>query len=141
MHTIQITQLFNAPQQEIFDYLSDHNNFGKLLNADILRIKDAEGENPNGLGSVRSIRLGFELVQETVITFESPTLIEYKITSNVPIVHHHGRLVFSSPEKGVTLLNYTIEMETKIPFADGVLLFILKTIITNGLKKLAAKYK
>ena len=34
--------------------------------------------------------------------------------------HHHGRLVFSSPEKGVTLLNYTIEMETKIPFADGV---------------------
>ena len=141
MQTIRMTQLFNASQREVFDFLSNHNNLGKILNANIERIRDAEGLDPNGLGSVRSIKLGIELVQETVTTFEAPNLIEYTITSNAPINYHLGRLEFSTPEKGKTLLTYTIDMETKIPFADSASLFVLKTIISNGLKKLASKYK
>lgn len=140
MNTIQMTQTFNAPQQEIFDYLSDHENLSDILNANITRIKDADGNNPNGVGSVRSIKIGIEILQETVITFDSPNLIEYKITSNAPIRYHLGRLEFSTPEQGKTLLNYTIEMESKIGFIDGFVGFILQTIIGNGLKKLAAKY-
>ena len=141
MQTIQIIQEFNAPQQEIFDYLSDHNNFGSLLNANITRIKDAGGVNPNGLGSVRSIKLGVELLQETIVTFDSPNLIEYKITNDVPVKFHLGTLEFSSLEKNKTLLNYTIQMESKFGFADSFILFLIKTSIKNGLKKLAAKYK
>ena len=140
MQTIQIIQEFNAPQQEIFDYLSDHNNFGSLLNANITRIKDAEGANPNGLGSVRSIKMGFELLQETIVTFDSPNLIEYKITNDVPVKFHLGTLEFSSPGKNKTLLNYTIQMESKFGFLDPLILLLIKTSIKNGLKKLAAKY-
>lgn len=141
MKSISITQTFNAPQQEIFDYLSDHNNLGSILNAQIIRIKDAEGNNPNGVGSIRSIKIGIEILQETVITFDAPNLIEYKISSNAPINYHLGRLEFSTPTKGQTLLNYTIDMESKFTFADGIITFILQTIIQNGLKKLAKKYK
>ena len=141
MNSISMTQVFNAPQQEIFDFLSDHSNFGKLLMADISRIKDAEGPNPNGLGSVRSIKLGIEILQETIVTFDAPNLIEYKITSNAPVNYHLGRLEFSSPEPGKTLLNYTIDMESKLGFIDGAVGLLLKTVISNGLKKLAAKYK
>lgn len=141
MQTIRMTQVFNAPQEEIFNYLCDHNNMGKVLNANIVRITDAEGENPNGVGSVRSIRLGVELVQETVTAFDEPNLIEYQITSNAPIQYHLGRMKFSTPEAGKTQLDYTIDMETKVPLADGILLFVLKTIITAGLKNLAARYK
>lgn len=141
MQTVHITQEFNAPQQEIFDYLSDHNNFGSILNANITRIKDADGKNPNGLGSVRSIKLGLELLQETIVTFDSPNLIEYKITNNVPVKYHLGTLEFSSPSENKTLLNYTIQMESKFGFLDPLILFGIKTTIVNGLKKLAAKYK
>lgn len=141
MQTIHITQEFNAPQQEIFDYLSDHNNFGSLLNANITRIKDADGDNPNGLGSVRSIKLGVELLQETIVTFDEPNLIEYKITNNVPINYHLGTLEFSSPAKNKTLLNYSIQMESKLGFIDGAILFLIKTSIVNGLKNLAKKYQ
>ena len=141
MNTIQMSQSFNAPRQEIFNYLSDHENLGSILSANIKRIKNSDGNNPNGVGSVRSIRMGIEILQETVVTFDEPNLIEYKITSNVPINYHLGRLAFSSPEPGKTMLNYTITMESKLSFADGILGFILKTVISSGLKKLAAKYR
>lgn len=140
MKNIQMTQVFNAPQHEIFDYLSDHNNLGPILNANIVRIKDANGDNPNGLGSVRSIKIGVEILQETVVTFDDPNVIEYKITSNAPVRYHLGRLEFTTPEKGKTFLNYTIEMESKFAFADGFITFILKSIIQRGLKNLATKY-
>lgn len=141
MQTVHIIQEFNAPQQVIFDYLSDHNNFGSLLNANITRIKDADGENPNGLGSVRSIKLGVEILQETIVTFDEPNLIEYKISNNVPIKYHLGTLEFSSPAKNKTILNYTIQLESKFGFLDAGILFAIKTTIKNGLKKLANKYK
>jgi hypothetical protein len=141
MQTIQMTQEFNAPQQLIFDYLSDHNNLSSVLNANITRIKDADGDNPNGLGSVRSIKLGIEILQETVVTFDDPNLIEYTISSNAPINYHLGRLEFSSPTKNKTLLVYTIQLESKFAIVDPVVSFLLQTTINNGLKKLAAKYK
>lgn len=141
MRTIQMTQTFNAPQREIFDVLSNHHNMGNVLNANIERIRDADGLDPNGLGSVRSIKIGIEILQETVTVFEAPNLIEYTITSNAPVNYHLGKMEFSTPEKGKTLLTYTIDMETKFPFADSTLLFVLKTIISSGLKRLAAKYK
>ena len=141
MRTIQMTQTFNAPQREIFDVLSNHHNMGNVLNANIERIRDADGLDPNGLGSVRSIKIGIEILQETVTVFEAPNLIEYTITSNAPVNYHLGKMEFSTPEKGKTLLTHTIEMETKFPFADSTLLFVLKTIISSGLKRLAAKYK
>jgi hypothetical protein len=141
MKTIQMTQEFNAPQQVIFDYLSDHNNLSSILNANITRIKDADGDNPNGLGSVRSIKLGIEILQETVVAFNNPNLIEYKITSNTPINYHLGSLEFSSPSKNKTLLVYTIQLESKFALIDSVITFVLETTIKNGLKKLANSYK
>jgi hypothetical protein len=141
MQTIQVKQSFNAPQQLIFDYLSNHNNLGSILNANIKRIKDADGIDPNGVGSVRSINLGIEILQETVVTYHSPNIIEYKITSNAPVVYHLGTLEFSSPTKNTTLLVYTIQLESKFAIVDPVISFLLKFTIENGLKKLAAKYK
>ena len=141
MQTIQMSQEFNAPQQIIFDYLSNHNNLGSILNANITRIKDADGDNPNSLGSVRSIKMGIELLQETIVTFNDPNLIEYKITSKAPINYHLGTLEFSSPKKNKTLLVYTIQMESKFALIDPIVTFLLQTTIKNGLKKLAENYK
>jgi len=140
MANVHMTQEFNAPIEVIFDYLSDHNNFGQLLGANITRIKDSSGENPNGLGSVRSIKLGVELLQETIVTFDAPRVIEYKISNNVPVNYHLGRLEFTSLGDTKTLLNYSIELESKFSFLDPLLLFGIESTIKRGLKKLAASY-
>lgn len=140
MASVHMTQEFNAPIEIIFDYLSDHNNFGKLLGANITRIKDASEANPNGLGSVRSIKLGIEILQETIVTFDAPRVIEYKISNNVPVNYHLGRLEFTSLDDHKTLLNYSIELESKFSFLDPLVLFGIETTIKRGLKNLAKKY-
>lgn len=141
MQSIYMSQIFNAPQEEIFEFLSNHNNLGKLLHANITRIKDAEEDNLNGIGSVRSIRMGIEILQETVTDFEAPDYIVYEITSKAPINFHQGRLEFTTLEEGKTQLIYTIDLETKFPFIDNGILFVLKTIISHGLKNLAERYQ
>lgn len=140
MQYIDIIQKFNAPQQEIFDFLSNHNNLKSIFMIDVKRIKDAEGDNKNGLGSVRSLGIGVGLIEETVTVFEEPNLIEYKISNNIPVKYHLGRMEFST-ENNQTVLHYTIDLESKIAFADPILKFVLETSIRNGLSKLASKYK
>lgn len=140
MQSIDIIQKFNAPQQEIFNFLSNHNNLKSIFMIDVKRIKDAEGDNKNGLGSVRSLGIGVGLIEETVTVFEAPNLIEYKISNNIPVNYHLGRLEFST-ENNQTVLHYTIDLESKFAFADPILKFILETSIRNGLSKLASKYK
>ena len=85
--------------------------------------------------------MGIEILQETVVTFDNPNLIEYKISSNVPINYHLGTLEFSSPSNNKTLLVYTIQMESKFALIDPIITFVLETTIKNGLKKLANSYK
>jgi hypothetical protein len=56
---------------------------------------------------------------------------------NNPLIKHHvGRLIFT-PEGSGTLLNYTIELEGKIPGSGHVILAGIKLGLTQGLKKLA----
>jgi hypothetical protein len=137
-----MTQEFNAPVEEIFNYLSDHNNFGALLKANIKRIKDSPSDNVNGLDSVRSIGIGpLTILEETIITFEKPHLIEYQISNNVPINYHKGRLEFTSIDKNKCSLYYTIDMESKFSFADGLIINLIKSTIVNGLKNLAKRYQ
>lgn len=122
MQTVTMSQEFNAPVEEIFNYLSDHENFGILLKANIKRIKDAPGDNVNGLGSVRSIGVGpLTILEETIVTFEPNTLLEYQITNNVPVNYHKGRLEFTALGKNKCSLFYTVDMESKFPFLDGLI--------------------
>lgn len=142
MKTVTMSQEFNAPVEEIFNYLSNHENFGALLKANIKRIKDSPSDNPNGLGSVRSIGIAsFTLLEETITTFEPYTLIEYQITNNVPVNYHKGKLEFTMLGKDKCSLFYTIDMETKFPFADALILGAIKSSIVSGLSKLAKRYQ
>ncbi len=142
MQTVSMTQEFNAPVEEIFNYLSDHNNFGALLKANIKRIKDSNSSDVNGLDSVRSIGIGpLTILEETIITFDKPHLIEYQISNNVPVNYHIGRLEFTKLGENKCSLHYTIDIETKFSLADGLILFAIKSTIASGLSKLAKRYQ
>jgi hypothetical protein len=139
---IKMTQAFNAPVDTIFNLLTDHESFGRVINENIRRVIDSHDENKNGLGSVRQIKpfpgLAFE---ETVITFEPNRLMEYVVSKGSPIKNHKGRMEFSD-EKGKTSLNYTIDFEPKRPFLffGSILKRAIEKPIRNGLKKLADQY-
>ena len=139
---IKITQLFNAPVDTIFSLLTDHEVFGQVINTKIKRVVDSQGENKNGVGSVRRISaFPAPAFEETVVTFEPDRLMEYVISKGSPIKVHKGRMEFTD-EQGQTRLNYTIDFEPKLPFLllGSILKNAIEKPIREGLVRLAEQY-
>jgi hypothetical protein len=132
---ITINQTFNAPISQVFGTLSDHEKFGAICGINMKRVVDGKG-NVNGLGAVREIKIGFlPAFEETITRFIENERLEYKITKGSPIKNHLGVLRFS--ENGdKTELNYTIELESKIPFTT----FLIKTALAQGIGKGLKRY-
>ncbi len=132
-HHIEIRQSFKAPVETVFNLLSDHESFGKVLATNIKRVKDSPDENKNGVGSVRRIR-SFPLppFEETIVTFEPNALIEYVISKGSPIKDHKGRMQFSQ-KNGKTRLYYSIDFKPRLPFIFmGI---FLKSAIEKPIRK------
>ena len=139
---IQMDVDFDAPLEQVFNELSDHEKMGKILSAKVKRVKDGTG-NVNGVGSVRRITPApLADFEETVTAFEPNQLIEYTVTKGSPIKNHLGRMVFSE-HNGKTHLHYTIQFDMKlgIPLAGLLLKTILEKVILGGLHKLAKSYR
>ncbi len=138
---IQMNVEFNAPVNEIFSQLSDHEKLGSVMNAKIKRVKDGEGD-VNGVGSVRRIGpLPMAGLEETVTAYEPNKLVEYTITKGAPLKNHLGRMVFSEQD-GKTKLHYTIQFDMMypIPLSGLVVKTALEKLILSGLRKFAKKY-
>ncbi len=133
---IEIVQDFTLPVEQLFAYLSEHENLATIFApAKITRVRNGDSSR-NGVGSVRSLRIllapSFE---ETVTVFQENQLIEYRITQGSPIKNHHGIMRFSPAGSG-SRLHYTIEFEGKLPLVAEVVKPALERSIRQGLKAL-----
>lgn len=139
---IEIRQIFDAPVEEIFEALTDHESFGKVLQTNIKRVVDSRGENKNGVGSVRRISsFPVPAFEETVVTYEPNRLLEYVVSKGSPIKNHKGRMEFSE-EQGKTSLFYTVDFEPKLPFIllGSILKRAIDKPIRKGIERLARKH-
>jgi len=139
---IEIQQSFNASVETIFNILTDHESFGNVIATKARRVVDSQGENKNGVGSVRRISsFPVPAFEETVVTFEPNSLMEYVVSKGSPIKNHNGRMEFSE-EGGATNLCYIIDFDPRLPFI--LLGPILKSAIENpirkGLERLSKRY-
>ena len=140
---IEIRQTFNAPVEEVFGILTDHESFGEIIGTEIKRVVDSPGDNKNGVGSVRRIvpSAPVPAFEETVTAYAPNRLMEYTVSKGSPIKHHLGRLVFLESD-GKTELAYTIEFEPRLPFVllSAALKRAVEAPIRKGLAALAKKY-
>lgn len=139
---IEIRQSFNAPIETIFNILTDHESFGKVIATKIQRVIDSKEENKNGVGSVRRISsFPVPAFEETVITFKPNSLMEYVVSKGSPIKNHKGRMEFSE-EEGKTKLRYFIDFEPKRPFTilGPFLKLAIEKPIRQSLEKLSKQY-
>lgn len=120
LQTVRFEQFFAAPRERVFAWFSEHENFGTLFPGRTRRIRPSDdAAQPNGLGSVREVKVGLVRLEETITRYESPACIEYRVTSGWPVRNHLGRLGFESVAGG-TQLEYTICFESRIPFAGNL---------------------
>ena len=136
MQRIDIEIEFRRPVAELFALLSDHEKLGPVLGARIKRTRDGT-DSPNGLGSVRTLRIGpLPSFDETVTAFRKDELIEYRITRGTPLRSHKGVMRFSATPSGGSRLRYTIEFASLIPMLGPLIRAALDTGIRKGLAKL-----
>ncbi|MBF4520905.1 MULTISPECIES: SRPBCC family protein [Acinetobacter] len=140
MNAIQIKKEFNAPVSQVFELLSKHATYNiAFAPMQVVRVKDsADPERPDGVGSVRRMGIGpIKPLQEQITLLEPNQRIEYKIIKNPLIKHHLGVIEFQDMADNKTLVTYSIELQTRVPFVSKAILAQLKTAIKIGLSKLA----
>ncbi len=134
-YSIEINETFDVPRSRVFALFADHKRFGQLLGAPVKRIKDSDQADPNGIGSVRKIGIGPIGLEETILSFEPDSLIEYTISSLSPIKNHFGRIRFDDTPEGLTLVNYTIRFDDIVPFTGKIVSNTLEQGIRRGIKR------
>lgn len=133
---VNIEHIFAAPREQVFAFFAVHENLETIfVPARIRRIRDGS-DSPDGLGSVRRMKLPLiPAFEETITALEPNSRIEYRITRGTPLNHHLGTLRFTDTPSG-TRLHYTIELESAIPGVAAAVGFGLTQGIKRGLSKL-----
>ena len=139
---IHIKQDFAVPAIKVFNFFSDHNRLPEIWPGPIKRIRESDDpENINGVGSARLIGFSVFAFEETVEKVRNPDLIEYTISKGSPIKNHYGVMKFIDNTENTSHMDYQITLESKIPFTTCLLKFILQSIIGNGVRNLAKRFK
>jgi len=138
MATVDLVQDFSCSVEQLYDYLTVHENLSIIFApAKVKRVK-AGSDMPNGLGSVRKLSLPLVPSFEETVTLNQPNeRVEYRISGGfTPLKNHIGVMRFSSTPKGARL-HYTINFDGKLPLIAPVIGLGLTQGIRRGLKKLS----
>lgn len=138
MATVDLVQDFSCSVEQLYDYLTVHENLSIIFApAKVTRIKEGN-DMPNGLGSVRKLSLPLVPSFEETVTLNQPNeRVEYRISGGfTPLKNHIGVMRFSSTPQG-SRLHYTINFDGKLPLIAPVVGFGLTQGIRRGLKTLS----
>jgi uncharacterized protein YndB with AHSA1/START domain len=113
---VHIEHDFDQPPERVFAYLAEHENLAEVFGAKITRLRDGEDGERNGAGSVRKLQIGpLPPFEETVIEFDVPSRIVYRITKGSPLRGHVGTMEFAPTPSGGTHFVYDIRIASAIP--------------------------
>lgn len=139
---IHFLQDFDTSIINVFSFFSDHNRLKEIYPAFIKRIIDAPNpKNCNDVGSSRIIISLPLIIQETIIKYNEPNYLEYKITLGSPLKNHVGKMNFIELSPTKTRLDYVIEFEPLIPYTGFIINQINTKVVQDALSKLARKFK
>jgi uncharacterized protein YndB with AHSA1/START domain len=134
-HHLVVDRIFAKPPERVFAYLAEHENLADLFGAKVTRLKDGDDGHRNGVGSVRSLRVGpLPAFEETVTEYEEPHRIVYRITKGSPLRGHVGAMTFE-PEGEGTRFHYDIRLASPLPGVAAIVHAALSRSITANLHR------
>ena len=135
MQQLHIVENVDLSAEAMFARLADHENLGKVLGVPVRRSRDGEGD-VNGRASVRTLGFWPLYFDETITAFDPPRRIEYSITRGSPLRNHRA-VILLSPNGSGTEVRWSIDFDTAIPFAGGLIRTLMRIALTQGIRKLA----
>lgn len=142
MHTYTIHITFDAPVENVFSLINNHESFGKIQGVKMKRIVDGvDPGNPNGEGSVRRFTIGLPL-EEKIVKSEKNKTIEYTIVKGMYFFSsHYGTIHFRSTNPNQTIMDYSITIGIKIPILSKLIINIIGASLKRAFKQLNKKLK
>lgn len=133
-YRIEIREEIPAEQDRVFALFADHGRFGRMLGVPVKRVHESDGDDPNGVGSVRRIGIAGPLaLEETITGFEPDEAIDYAVTSRTLIRNHQGSIRFADSGNGSTHLRYLIQFDEVVPFTGRLIRETLEKGIRKGI--------
>ncbi|GAC1365417.1 MAG: hypothetical protein NVS3B10_24890 [Polyangiales bacterium] len=141
MPDISIRMRIDAPLDQVFDAIGDHETFlhdGRTRTT-ILRPGVSDR---NGLGCFREVRAGRRTrFVEEITAWERPNAFEYRIREcSMPLRHDGGRLAFHA-EDGHTVVEWTSRFAIPVPLVGGLLAAVAKRVLVGAFTRLLLQAK
>ncbi|WP_205875676.1 serine aminopeptidase domain-containing protein [Mycobacterium camsae] len=110
-HRLRFRATLDVPVEQLFRILIRH--WAVLWPVRQRRVRDGvDAAEPDGLRSVRAQRvLGIWRIQEEIVTYQPPRLIEYR-TIKGPVRNHLGRIELRCAPGGGTVVDYRVGFDT-----------------------------
>jgi uncharacterized protein YndB with AHSA1/START domain len=102
MHDVQVNVHIDAPIEQVFETISDHQRFLSSPDGTVTTLLQEGRSERNGLGCIRGVKVGRRAwYVEEITAWERPIYFEYTIRkSSMPIRHEVSRLSFTAANGG-----------------------------------------
>jgi uncharacterized protein YndB with AHSA1/START domain len=137
MQHVEVTRVFPAPPQAVWDVYTDHARWKEWAGIGASRLERAGEPDPNGSGAVRALGPAFFAAHEEVLDFEPPERMTYRIVKGGFPVHNHLGEVRFEPEGEGTRVTWGCRFESRIPGFGGLLERFITRFFAGALEGLA----
>lgn len=121
MQTITVERTIAAPQDAVFDFMSNAANFTRSPLVLGQRLAEPGLQAPYGQGAVRILLWVIGWFRERITDYDAPHSFDYSVERSFPpSEHRHGRVGFAAVDGG-TRVTWTTTFRVKFPLIGGAL--------------------
>jgi deazaflavin-dependent oxidoreductase (nitroreductase family) len=130
VRTVEVTHLFSASPQQLWDVFTDHASWGDWAGTPGAKLVTPGSQDRNGVGAVRGFAGG---VREEVLSFDPPKRMTYTVTAGLfPVKDHEGEVLFEADGEE-TLVTWRCRFRSKVPGLGAALERVSTRTFTRGL--------
>ena len=114
--SIRVERLLEAPIEYVFNQLADPVNFTQFPGVSKSEILKPGDIHPNGKGAIRMVKFGIIKLEEEIIEYIAPVMIQYIVRSSEPFTIDHKLGLIKFEQRGdKTKVVWISEGEYKTP--------------------------
>lgn len=121
MQTVTVERTIGAPQDEVFDFMSNAANFTRSPLVLRQRLAEPGHGAAYGQGALRILLWVIGWFRERVTAYDAPHSFEYAVERSFPpSEHRHGRVSFTAVDGGTHVV-WTTTFRVKFPIVGAAL--------------------
>lgn len=131
MRTVTVTATIPAPQQAVFDWLANADNYTRSGIVPRVRLRRAGDNARYGHNAVRELTWLTGWFRERITTYHPPHDFGYLVEKSLPPSRHEGGTVVCTPSDAGTMVVWTTTSEVALPLLGPLLTrLLLRPVVT-----------